>query len=172
MIRRALASVLAASGLSGSAGAGVGVDADDRAVEADRVAGRAQVLAAQRAALGGRRGQGRADAAGRIAARVARAPVLAVVDEVEARAVAAARVERAVGAERERRRSSGSGYCWHQSSTSTCSAPVITLPAACSRESRPLTTQPSSSRRAASGSASEVAPAVPQRGAVPPIAAS
>ena len=35
------------------------------------------------------------------------------------------------------------GYCWHQSSISTCSVPVIVLPAACSRESRPLTTQPS-----------------------------
>ncbi len=35
--------------------AGVRVDAQDRAVEADRIAGGAQVLAAQRAALGGRR---------------------------------------------------------------------------------------------------------------------
>ena len=35
------------------------------------------------------------------------------------------------------------GYCWHQSSTSTCSVPVMTLPLAVSRERRPLTTQPS-----------------------------
>ena len=33
------------------------------------------------------------------------------------------------------------GNCWHQSVISTCSAPVITLPLACSRDSRPLTTQ-------------------------------
>ena len=43
-----------------------------------------------------------ADAARRIAARVERHAVLAVVDEVEARAVAAADVERAVGAEVDR----------------------------------------------------------------------
>ena len=35
------------------------------------------------------------------------------------------------------------GYCWHQSSTSTCSLPVMALPEACSRDRRPLTTQPS-----------------------------
>ena len=54
MIRRAFVSG-PEPGLSGSAVAGVGVDAQDRAVEAGRVARRAQVLAAQRAALGGRR---------------------------------------------------------------------------------------------------------------------
>ena len=46
----------------------------------------------------------------------------------EARPVAAADVERAVGAELERRRPSGSGYCWHQSSISTCSGPIIMSP--------------------------------------------
>ena len=52
--------------------------------------------------FGGRRRQDGADAARRIAARIQRAAVLAVVDEVEARAVAAADVERAIGAEVER----------------------------------------------------------------------
>jgi hypothetical protein len=36
------------------------------------------------------------------------------------------------------------GYCWHQSSTSTCSLPIIVLPLAWRRDSRPLTTHPSS----------------------------
>ena len=58
------------------------------------------------------------------------------------------------------------GYCWHQSSISTCSGPVITLPLAVSFDSRPLTTQPSP---VAPGGVGQVSP---QRGAVPPIAAS
>ena len=58
------------SGLPGSAAPGVGIDAEDRAVERDRVAARAEVLGAQRAALGRRRRLRAADAAGRVAARV------------------------------------------------------------------------------------------------------
>jgi hypothetical protein len=34
------------------------------------------------------------------------------------------------------------GNCWHHDSIRTCSLPVMTLPFACSRESRPATTQP------------------------------
>jgi hypothetical protein len=57
------------------------------------------------------------------------------------------------------------GNCWHQSSISTCSGPAV-LPAAVSRDRRPLTTQPSS---VAPGGVGHVSP---HRGAVPPIAAS
>ncbi len=74
----------------------VRVHAHDGAVEARRVRRRAEVLAAQRAALAGRRGLGAAHARGRVAAGVARNAVLAVVDEVWARSVAAACVEGAV----------------------------------------------------------------------------
>jgi hypothetical protein len=37
------------------------------------------------------------------------------------------------------------GYCWHQSSISTCSPPTMVLPVglASNRDNRPLTTQPS-----------------------------
>ena len=77
------------------------VDAQHGAVERDRVRRRAQVLAPQGAALGRGRCQGAAAVAGRVAAGVERVPVLSPVREVEARAVAAAHVERAVRAERE-----------------------------------------------------------------------
>src|ERR671912_925859 len=62
------------------------------------------------------------------------------------------------------------GYCWHQSSISTVSVPVETLPAASSRESRPLTTHPSSVAPGGVGQPSDDAPAVPHRGAGPPVA--
>jgi hypothetical protein len=78
------------------------VDADHRAVEGDRVPAGAQVLAAQGAALGRRGAQGGAHAARRVAAGVERTAVLAVVDEVEAGAVAAAGVQVPVGAELHR----------------------------------------------------------------------
>ena len=45
-------------------------------------------------------------------------------------------------------------------------------PAAWRRDSRPLTTQPSVVGPGGVGHGSEVVPAVPQRGAVPPTAAS
>src|SRR5262245_5380130 len=64
------------------------------------------------------------------------------------------------------------GYCWHQSSTRTCSGPVITLPLACKRETRPLITQPSAVAPGGVGQPSEVPPTLPHRGAVPPMAAS
>ena len=85
------------------------------------------------------------DAAGRVAAGIERASVLAPVGEVEAGAVSAARVERSVGAEREGARRM----------TRVLLAPVLDedllrarhqSPAAWSRESRPLTTQPSTGR--------------------------
>ena len=79
----------------------VRVNPDDRPVEARRVGAGACVLAAERAALGGRRRQGGAHPTRRIPAGVDRAAVLAVVGEVEARPVAGAGVERAVGAELE-----------------------------------------------------------------------
>ena len=135
---------------------------------ADRVAGGAEVLAAQRAALGGRRRLRAADAAGRVAARVERDARLAVVDEVEARAVAAADVERAVRRRTRGRRSSGSGTA----GTSPRSAPARRRPSRCrspcSRDSRPLTTQPSVGRAGRRRARSSL-PGVPQRGAVPPI---
>ena len=58
------------------------------------------------------------------------------------------------------------GCCWHQSLMSTCSGPVLTSPLAWSRDSRPLTTQPSVVGPGGVGQASF------QTGAVPPIAAS
>ena len=58
------------------------------------------------------------------------------------------------------------GNCWHQSSISTCSAPVMTLPLAVSLESRAETRQPSVVGPGGVGHASF------QRGAVPPMAAS
>ena len=87
------------------AGAGRRVDAEDRSVEDDRVAGRpAQALAPERAAPGGRRGLGAARTGRRVAARVLDGdPVgpaeLAVIDVGEARAVAAGDVQGAICAE-------------------------------------------------------------------------
>ena len=66
-----------------------GFTRSDRAVEGRRVGRRADVLAAQGAALGGRRASCAAHAAGRIPAGVERVAVLPVVGEVEARAVPA-----------------------------------------------------------------------------------
>jgi hypothetical protein len=48
----------------------------------------------------------------------------------------------------------------------------MVLPEAVSFESRPLTTHPSAVGPGGEGQGSEETPAVPQRGAVPPIAAS
>ncbi len=76
-----------------------GVDADDRAVERRRIARRAQVLAPQGAALGARRRHRAPDAPWRVAAGIDGIPVLPVVGEREARAVAGARVQRPVRAE-------------------------------------------------------------------------
>src|SRR5439155_3970877 len=79
------------------------IDAQDGAVEADRLTDAAQALRPQRAAFRRRRRLRATDPARRIAARVhERIPGLAVVDEREARAVATAHVEGAVGAEEER----------------------------------------------------------------------
>ena len=66
-----------------------------------RPSGRRRAMSCERSAPPSacRRGQGRPGAPRRVAARVARVAVLAVVGEVEARAVAAADVQRAVGAE-------------------------------------------------------------------------
>ena len=52
------------------------------------------------------------------------------------------------------------GNCWHQSSTRTCSGPEAVSPSAVSRDSRPLTTQPSVVGPGGLGQPSEVAPAV------------
>ena len=57
------------------------------------------------------------------------------------------------------------GYCWHQSSTSTCSDPVMVLPLACNRDSRPLTTHPSAVAPGGLGQGSEYTPGVPHLGA-------
>ena len=100
-MRRALGSALG-SGVVGKRSSRRRVDAEERPVQAGGVAGGAQVLAAQRAALGGGWGENSADATRRVAAGVERAAVLAVVDEVEAGSVAAAHVQGAVGAEVER----------------------------------------------------------------------
>ena len=82
----------------GHRGAGVRVHANDRAVQGLGIRRGARVLAAQGAALRG----GRADGApGGITAGVDGIALLAVVGELEAGAVAGARIERAVGSERE-----------------------------------------------------------------------
>ena len=81
---------------------GVRVDAQDGAVEHHRLAGRAEALAPQGTASARWRALGAADRDRRIAARVERVAVLPVIDEVEARAVTAADVQRAVGTEHER----------------------------------------------------------------------
>src|ERR671912_1880036 len=57
------------------------------------------------------------------------------------------------------------GYCWHQSSISTCSGPLIWLPEAVRRDSPPQTTQPSPVGPGGVGHGSESPPGVPQRGA-------
>ncbi len=81
--------------------AGVGVHAEDRAVEARGIARASHVLAAQGSTLGRGRSHRAATPAGWIPARVDRVAVLAVVREVEARAVTPAHVQRAIGAEGE-----------------------------------------------------------------------
>src|SRR3712207_9291539 len=67
------------SRVAGLAGAGLRVDAEDRPVEAGRVGGGADVLRAERAALGGRLRERRA--ARRIAARVRRRAALPPVGD-------------------------------------------------------------------------------------------
>src|ERR671910_473572 len=57
------------------------------------------------------------------------------------------------------------GYCWHQPSISTCSDPLIWLPEAVRRDSRPETTQPSAVGPGGVGHGSESTPGAPQRGA-------
>ena len=153
MIRRSFGSLLAPSGLSGSAAPVSGSTRMERAVEPGRVAGGAEVLAAQRAALGASAASAcrRRRPADRRTGSCGRAE-LAVVDVVEARAVAAGHVERAVGAERE----------VADRVARELLAPVLdqhllgarhALPLASRRDSRPLTTQPSvGRRRAGSGS--------------------
>jgi hypothetical protein len=81
--------------------AGERVNTQQRAVERHRIGRRAEILTAQRPAFGRRGGLRAADRHRRIASRINRAAVLPVVHEVEASAVAAGRVERAVGAKRE-----------------------------------------------------------------------
>ena len=102
MIRRALASELIASGLSGRPAPVAGSTRRIAPSRETGIAGRAQILASQRAALRSRRAQHGADRAGGIPARVERAPVLAPVGEVEARSVAATCIERPVRPERQR----------------------------------------------------------------------
>ena len=58
------------------------------------------------------------------------------------------------------------GNCWHQSSTSTCSLPVMVLPLAVRRDTRADTRHPSVVAPGGVGQASF------QVGAVPPIGAS
>ena len=89
----------AGAGVAGERIAGVGIHADDRPVEPGGVGGREGVEAAERPALGGRRGLGLAGGARMVAAGVDRRAVLAVVGERVAGAVAGADVERAVRAE-------------------------------------------------------------------------
>jgi hypothetical protein len=64
------------------------------------------------------------------------------------------------------------GNCWHQSSRRTCSLAVQSLPTAMSRERWPLMTHPSVVGPGGVGHGSEVPSPGPQRGGVPPIAAS
>ena len=88
--------------VTGHAGPGRRIHAQDGAVEASRVAGRAQVLAPERPTF--RRGC-RLRAArrhGRVPTGIEGRAVLPVVREVEARAVTAAHVQGAIGPERER----------------------------------------------------------------------
>src|SRR5206468_1069596 len=85
----------------GSQARPVRVHPDDRPVEAGRVAPRADVLAAERAALRARRGLRSPNPGRRIAAGVPGLSPLPVVDEAVARAVAAAGVERPAAREDE-----------------------------------------------------------------------
>jgi hypothetical protein len=64
------------------------------------------------------------------------------------------------------------GNCWHQLLTSTVSLPVIWLPIAVSRESRPDATQPSAVAPGGLGHPSDVPPNEPHLGGVPPISVS
>src|SRR5829696_7462281 len=108
MIRRALASLLAAIRVVGQGGARGRADPDDAAVEAGWVAASAHVLAAQGAPFGRRGGEGGARRARRVATgvlgrgRAGGATVLAVVDVVEARPVTPAGIQRSVGPELQR----------------------------------------------------------------------
>ena len=98
-IRRALGSELEKRGLPESPAPVAG---STRITEPFRPVGspsEPQILRAQRSALGGRRRLDPSDAHRRIAAGVLRVAALPVVGPVEARAVAAARVEGSVGAE-------------------------------------------------------------------------
>ena len=144
----------------------IGVDPDDRAVEGDRVAARAQVLRAQASALRRRWTEDGADAARRVAARVQGVAVLAPVGEAERGAVSGGGVERPVGAELD----------LALRVARVLLAPVRDEhglhPGRAQRERRPETTHPSTLPPGGFGHGSEVAPAVPQRGAVPPMAAS
>ena len=88
-------------GIAGRRRPGVGVDADQRAVQAGRVPGRAHVLGAQPPALGGRRAHRPTHAARRVATGVQGLALLAVVGEVPRGPVAAGVVQVAVGAELE-----------------------------------------------------------------------
>ena len=100
MIRRAFGSGLAAFGFVGERVACCRVDADDRAVEAGRVAGGADVLArsAPPSAVGGVIAPPRPRRVATGVALIARicVAVLAVVDAVEVRPVAGSRVQRPV----------------------------------------------------------------------------
>ena len=122
---------------------------------------RSWLRSAPPSAVGGEGGPG---AARRVPARVQRVAVLAPVDEVEARTVTGAGVHAP-----ERPNSTVPtewlGYCSHQSSTRTCSGPVMELPLAVSRDSRPLTTHPSAVAPGGVGHGSEYTPGVPHRGA-------
>ena len=117
-----------------------------------RIGRRAQVLGAQRTTLGAR---GRA---ARCRRRSGGSPqglgelVLPVVHGEELGAVAAGRVQRRRRGPKASEPTECAGYCWHQSSTSTCSGPDMALPSAVSRDSRPLTTQPSEVRPGGLGS--------------------
>ena len=170
-MRRALASVLDAIGLSGRPAPVAGSTRMTVPPRHARTPGGApRALAAQRPALGGRWRERRPDAARRIAAGVLR--------DGAARGAAAVAVVRAVGvrrlaprwrtARRRRRtrgrRPSARGYCWHQSWTRTSSAPVMTLPLARRRDRRPLAGHPSVIGPGGEGQASFQRPAAPPIG--------
>jgi hypothetical protein len=87
--------------VAGQARARVGVDTEDGAVEAGRVARSSDILAAERPTLGGRRGQRGADSARGVSAWIERVALLAVVGEAPGGTVATTHVERAVGTEGE-----------------------------------------------------------------------
>ena len=164
MIRRAFGSGCRTERVVREPGSGRRIDANDRPVERHRAPDGRRGSGAERSALGRRRRERSPDAARRVSARVRRRSVLTPVDEREARAVTPACVQRAVRAEGEDRRSSGSDTAGTSPRRAPARARSTTSPCAWKRRGGCSTTQPSDVGPGGVGQGSDVAPGVPQRG--------